>query len=183
MNICPAWNPKPAQGPVRSMRSWGSILLMPQSHPCRGTQQGGKSRARGPAIAMQTLQRPRSAGYAISHNVYYVQSRLSIDSTTRPDQWHLGHHPGSSPSHSASAPLVAGAPGATRHVLAAHAHTSSRKVQSPLVRRTSPDQRSILRETQALSPAEFNADRPATTVTRHVNCARQPVNRAALDDS
>lgn len=47
-------------------------------------------------------------------------------------------------------------------------------------RRVSPDQRSILRETQALSPAEFNADRPAATVTRHVNGARQPVNRAAL---
>lgn len=35
--------------------------------------------------------------------------------------------------------------------------------------------------TQALSPAEFNAGGPATTVTRHVNCARQPVNRAALE--
>jgi hypothetical protein len=30
-------------------------------------------------------------------------------------------------------------------------------------------------------PAEFNAGGPATTVTRHVNCARQPVNRAALE--
>lgn len=81
----------------------------------------------------------------------------------------------------ASAPLVAGAPGTTRHVLAAHAHTNSRTLQSPPVRRTSPDQRSTLRETQALSPAEFNAGGPATTVTRHVNCARQPVNRAALE--
>lgn len=89
--------------------------------------------------------------------------------------------PGPKPSHSASAPLVAGAPGTTRHVLAAHAHTSSRTLQSPPVRRTSQDQRSILRETQALSPAEFNADKPATTVTRHVNCARQPVNCAALE--
>ncbi len=89
--------------------------------------------------------------------------------------------PGPQPSRSFSALMVAGAPGVTRHVLAAHARTSSRKVQSPLVRRTSPDQRSILRETQARSPAEFNAGGPATTVTRQVNGARQPVNRAALE--
>ncbi|WP_425518304.1 DUF3693 domain-containing protein [Stenotrophomonas indicatrix] len=34
------------------------------------------------------------------HSVYYVQSRLSIDSATKPDQWNPGHHPGSSSSHS-----------------------------------------------------------------------------------
>lgn len=117
----------------------------------------------------------------ISHNVYYVQSRLGIESATEPGQWHPGHHPGPNPSHSFSALMVAGDPKASRHVQATHARSNSRTLQSPLVRRTSPDQRSILRETQALSPAEFNAGGPATTVTRHVNCARQPVNRAALE--
>jgi hypothetical protein len=77
--------------------------------------------------------------------------------------------------------MVAGDPEASRHVQATHARSNSRTLQSPPVRRTSQDQRSILRETQVLSPAEFNADRPATTVTRHVNCARQPVNLAALE--
>ena len=88
--------------------------------------------------------------------------------------------PGPQPSRSFSALMVAGDPEASRHVQATHARSNSRTLQSPPVRRTSPDQRSILRETQALSPAEFNADRPVTTVTRHVNCARQPINRAAL---
>lgn len=117
----------------------------------------------------------------ISHNVYYVQSRLGIDSATEPDQWHPGHHPGPNPSHSFSALMVAGDPEASRHVQATHVRSNSRTLQSPPVRRTSQDQRSILRETQALSPAEFNADRPAATVTRHVNDARQPVNCAALE--
>ncbi len=76
--------------------------------------------------------------------------------------------------------MVAGYPEASRHVQATHVRSNSRTLQSPPVRRTSPDQRSILRETQALSPAEFNAGGPATTVTRHVNGVRQPVNRAAL---
>lgn len=76
--------------------------------------------------------------------------------------------------------MAAGDPEASRHVQATHVRSSSRTVQSPPVRRTSPDQRSILRETQALSPAEFNVGGPATTVTRHVNGVRQPVNRAAL---
>jgi len=77
--------------------------------------------------------------------------------------------------------MVAGDPEASRHVQATHVRSNSRTLQSPPVRRTSPDQRSLLRETQALSPAEFNADRPVATVTRHVNDARQPVNRAALE--
>jgi len=77
--------------------------------------------------------------------------------------------------------MVAGDPEASRHVQATHARSNSRTLQSPPVRRTSQDQRSILRETQARSPAEFNAGGPATTVTRHVNGARQPVNRAALE--
>lgn len=124
--------------------------------------------------------KPTIDRYSISHNVYYVQSRLSIDSATEPDQWHPKHYPGPNPSHSFSALMVAGDPEASRHVQATHARSNSRTLQSPPVRRTSQDQRSILRETQALSPAEFNAGGPVTTVTRHVNGARQPVNRAAL---
>lgn len=38
------------------------------------SQGGGRSRARGPAIAMRSQQRPRFGEYDISHNVYYVQS-------------------------------------------------------------------------------------------------------------
>lgn len=75
--------------------------------------------------------------------------------------------------------VVTGASGATRHIQATHAHTSSRTLQSPPVRPISPDQRSILREIQSLSPAEFNAGGPVTTVTRHINCTRRPVNRTA----
>lgn len=103
--------------------------------------------ASSPAAVPRPIRRQPTGAYGISHNVYYVQSRPDIDSATEPGQWHPGHHPGPNPAVASLSPLVAGAPqGATRHVLAAHAHTSSRKVQSPLVRRTSPDQRSILRE-------------------------------------
>ncbi len=63
---------KPAQGPVKSIRWCGSNSIMPRSHPWPGTEDAGKSRARGPAIATRTQQRPRSGGYVISHNVYYV---------------------------------------------------------------------------------------------------------------
>lgn len=73
VNICPAWNPKPVQGPVRSMRSLGPILLMLQSHPCQGSQQGGKSQARAGALPSGARE-PDQARYRISHNVYYVQS-------------------------------------------------------------------------------------------------------------
>ncbi len=41
-----------------------------------------KSRARGPAIAMQSQQRPRFDGYDISHNVYYVQDAAGVAGTT-----------------------------------------------------------------------------------------------------
>jgi len=75
----------------------------------------------------------------ISHNVYYVQSRLSIDSATEPDQWHPKHYPGPNPSHSFSALMVAGDPEASRHVQATHARSNSRTLQSPPVRRTSQD--------------------------------------------
>lgn len=49
---------KPAQGPVRSIRWCGSNSIMPRSHPWPGTEGAGKSRARGPAIAMQSRQSP-----------------------------------------------------------------------------------------------------------------------------
>lgn len=65
---------KPAQGPVKSIRWCGSNSIMPRSHPWPGTEGAGKSRARGPAIATRSQQRPRSDGYVIAHNVYYVQS-------------------------------------------------------------------------------------------------------------
>lgn len=42
-----------------------------------------KSRARGPAIAMQSQQRPRFDGYDISHNVYYVLARLARATVAR----------------------------------------------------------------------------------------------------
>ncbi len=64
---------KPAQGPVKSIRWCGSNTIMPRSHPWPGSEGAGKSRARGPAIAMRSQQRPRFDGYDISHNVYYVQ--------------------------------------------------------------------------------------------------------------
>lgn len=41
------------------------------------------SRARGPAIATRTQQRPRSGGYEISHNVYYVLARLARATAAR----------------------------------------------------------------------------------------------------
>lgn len=65
---------KPAQGPVKSIRWCGSNSIMPRSHPWPGTEGAGKSRARGPAIATRSQRRPRSGGYAIAHNVYYVPS-------------------------------------------------------------------------------------------------------------
>lgn len=74
--MCPAWNPKPAQGPVRSMRSWGSISLMLQSHPCRGSQRGGKSRARGPAIAMQSRQSQRWTDTAF--RIMYIMFKMAL---------------------------------------------------------------------------------------------------------
>lgn len=55
---------KPAQGPVRSIRSCGSNSIMPRSHPWPGTEGGGKSRAKGPAIATpraRTRSRPDTA--------------------------------------------------------------------------------------------------------------------------
>lgn len=147
-----------------------------------GRQEPSQSRSHSQVEPTKAAQRRSLCRLRrISHNVYYVQSRLSIDSATEPDQWHPKHYPGPNPSHSFSALMVAGDPEASRHVQATHARSNSRTLQSPPVRRTSPDQRSILRETQALSPAEFNAGGPVTTVTRHVNCARQPVNRAALE--
>ncbi|WP_313296818.1 DUF3653 domain-containing protein [Stenotrophomonas sp.] len=54
---------------------------MLRAHPCRGFQQGGKSQARGPAIAKQTQQRPIFARCGISHNVYYVQSNPGVAGT------------------------------------------------------------------------------------------------------
>lgn len=74
---------KPAQGPVRSIRWCGSNSIMPRSHPWPGTEDAGKSRARGPAIAMQSQQRPRFDEYAISHNVYYVLARLARATAAR----------------------------------------------------------------------------------------------------
>lgn len=68
VNMCPPWKP------ISSIRSCGSISIMLQAHPCRGSQQGGKSRAGASAIAMRSRRRPRLSGYVISHNVYYVQS-------------------------------------------------------------------------------------------------------------
>lgn len=50
---------KPAQGPVRSIRWCGSNSIMPRSHPWPGSEGAGKSRARGPAIAMRSQQRLR----------------------------------------------------------------------------------------------------------------------------
>ncbi len=73
---------KPAQGPVRSIRWCGSNSIMPRSHPWPGSEAAGKSRARGPAIATRSQQRPRSGGYGISHNVYYV-----INVEGRHDPW------------------------------------------------------------------------------------------------
>lgn len=52
-----------------------------RSHPWPGTEDAGKSRARGPAIATRSQQRPRSGGSAISHNVYYVQSNPGVAGT------------------------------------------------------------------------------------------------------
>ncbi len=72
---------KPAQGPVKSIRWCGSNSIMPRSHPWPGTEVAGKSRARGPAIATRSRQRPRSGGYAISHNVYYVQAAARLAGT------------------------------------------------------------------------------------------------------
>ena len=72
---------KPAQGPVRSIRWCGSNSIMPRSHPWPGTEGAGKSRARGPAIATRSQRRPRSGGYAISHNVYYVQAASGVAGT------------------------------------------------------------------------------------------------------
>lgn len=63
---------KPAQGPVKSIRWCGSNSIMPRSHPWPGSEVAGKSRARGPAIATRSQQKPISGGYVISHNVYYV---------------------------------------------------------------------------------------------------------------
>lgn len=42
------------------------------SYKAGRSQGGGRGRARGPAIAMRSQQRPRFGGYVISHNVYYV---------------------------------------------------------------------------------------------------------------
>lgn len=72
---------KPAQGPVRSIRWYGSNSIMPRSHPWPGSEGAGKSRARGPAIAMRSQQRPILAGYDISHNVYYVQAHPGLAGT------------------------------------------------------------------------------------------------------
>lgn len=74
---------KPAQGPVKSIRWCGSNSIMPRSHPWPGTEDAGKSRARGPAIATRSQQRPRSGGSAISHNVYYVLTRLTKANAAR----------------------------------------------------------------------------------------------------
>lgn len=72
---------KPAQGPVKSIRWCGSNSIMPRSHPWPGSEGAGKSRARGPAIAMRSQQRRRFGGYEISHNVYYVQSDPGVAGT------------------------------------------------------------------------------------------------------
>lgn len=72
---------KPAQGPVKSIRWCGSNSIMPRSHPWPGTEDAGKSRARGPAIAMRSRQRPILDGYVISHNVYYVQGDPGVAGT------------------------------------------------------------------------------------------------------
>lgn len=65
---------KPAQGPVKSIRWCGSNSIMPRSHPWPGSQDAGKSRARGPAIATRKRRRLGFGRSIISHNVYYVQS-------------------------------------------------------------------------------------------------------------
>ena len=66
---------KPAQGPVSSVRLYGSNSITLPARPCRGSDQGGKSRARGPAIAMRRRRTPQLGPSTISHNVYYVQER------------------------------------------------------------------------------------------------------------
>ncbi|MDP9617867.1 UNVERIFIED_ORG: hypothetical protein J2W60_001392 [Stenotrophomonas maltophilia] len=75
VNMCPPWKP------ISSIRSCGSISIMLQAHPCRGSQQGGKSRAGASAIAMRSRRRPRLSGYVISHNVYYVQAAAGVAGT------------------------------------------------------------------------------------------------------
>lgn len=68
---------KPAQGPVKSIRWCGSNSIMPRSHPWPGTEDAGKSRARGPAIAMRRRRRPGFGRSMISHNVYYVHYAIA----------------------------------------------------------------------------------------------------------
>lgn len=78
--MCPPWKPKPAQGPVRSILSCGSISIMLPAHPCRGIQQGGKRRARAAAIARPSLRKQRcagtSGGYAAFRIMYIMFSPL-----------------------------------------------------------------------------------------------------------
>ena len=137
-----------------------------------GRQEPRQSRSH----CQEELTKPITADTAF--RIMYIMFKAGWASTPLPSP---ANGPGPQPSRSFSALMVAGDPEASRHIQATHVRPNSRTLQSPPVRRTSPDQRSILRETQALSPAEFNADRPVTTVTRHVNGARQPVNRAALE--
>nr|WP_239666581.1 DUF3653 domain-containing protein [Stenotrophomonas maltophilia] len=57
---------------------------MLQSHPCRGSQQGGKSQARAkpePEPLPSRTHEPDHARYIISHNVYYVQAPEGVAGT------------------------------------------------------------------------------------------------------
>ena len=70
----------------------GANSIMPRSHPWPGPERAGKSRARGPAIAMRSQQRPRFDGQCISHNVYYVRIILGWLARLLPLPRHLLWH-------------------------------------------------------------------------------------------
>ncbi len=67
---------KPAQGPVKSIRWCGSNSIMPRSHPWPGTEDAGKSRARGPAIAMPRTQTPPQPGTAF--RIMYIMFNAGL---------------------------------------------------------------------------------------------------------
>ena len=129
--------------PLRKMEKAYSNCLMHRitADPVADRRQGHYEQDRRQLLPCRADE-PNHGGYGISHNVYYVQDRLGIDSATKSGQWHPGHPPVSNPSHSASAPMVACAQG---YPATSMRHTS-------LVRRTSPNQRSNSKGTPSPQP-------------------------------
>lgn len=75
---------KPAQGPVKSIRWCGSNSIMPRSHPCRGSEKAGKSRARGPAIATRRRRTPQQPDRAFRIMYIMLPRGLPIRTPTSP---------------------------------------------------------------------------------------------------